>query len=88
MLTELKEAVCNAFHSYDDADITKLSGQSVQSNFFFNWDSLHARLNCHYKAWSYQKEKHKKIKGNSKSLYKKPRVNRCLLILDLKPFRL
>ena len=27
--------------------------------FFFNWDSLHARLNSHYKAWSYKK-KHKK----------------------------
>ena len=23
--------------------------------FFFNWDSLHARLNSHYKAWSYKK---------------------------------
>ena len=27
---------------------------------FFNWDSLHARLNSHYKAWSYKKKKHKK----------------------------
>ena len=33
---------------------------------FFNWDSLHARLNCQYKAWSYKKKKHKKLrhKGN------------------------
>ena len=31
--------------------------------FFFNWDSLHARLNSHYKAWSYKKKKHKKIKA-------------------------
>ena len=23
---------------------------------FFNWDSLHARLNSHYKAWSYKKK--------------------------------
>ena len=37
-------------------------------NLFFNWDSLHARLNSHYKAWSYKKKKHKKIKANSKSL--------------------
>ena len=27
---------------------------------FFNWDSLHARLNSHYEAWSYKKKKHKK----------------------------
>ena len=29
--------------------------------FFFNWDSFHARLNSHYEAWSYKKKKHKKI---------------------------
>ena len=23
--------------------------------FFFNWDSLYARLNSHYEAWSYKK---------------------------------
>ena len=28
--------------------------------YFFNWDSLHARLNSHYEAWSYKKKKHKK----------------------------
>ena len=27
--------------------------------FFFNWYSLHARLNSHYEAWSYKKRKHK-----------------------------
>ena len=27
---------------------------------FFNWDSLHARLNSPYKAWSYKNKKHKK----------------------------
>ena len=27
---------------------------------FFNWDSLHARLNSHCKAWSYKKKKHRK----------------------------
>ena len=26
------------------------------------WDSFHARLNSHYEAWSYKKNKHKKIK--------------------------
>ena len=30
------------------------------SIFLFNWDSLHARLNSHYEAWSYKKKKHKK----------------------------
>ena len=32
------------------------------------WDSLHARLNSHYKAWSYKKKKHKKIKVYRKSV--------------------
>ena len=36
--------------------------------FFLNWDSLHARLNSHYKAWSYKKKKHKKIKAHKKSV--------------------
>ena len=36
--------------------------------FVFNQGSLHARLNSHYKAWSYKKKKHKKIKAYKKSL--------------------
>ena len=48
----------------------------------FNWDSLHARLNSHYEAWSYKKNKHKKIKAYRKSVQKEPTVKRCLLILD------
>ena len=32
------------------------------------WDSLHARLNSHYKAWSYKKKKQKKIKTYKISL--------------------
>ena len=28
---------------------------------FFNWDSLHERLNSHYEAWNYKKKKHRKI---------------------------
>ena len=35
--------------------------------FFFNWYSLHARLNSHYEAWSYKKKKHKKVKAYGKS---------------------
>ena len=34
-------------------------------DFFFDWDSLYARLNSHYKAWSYKKKRHKKIKAYS-----------------------
>ena len=36
--------------------------------FFFNWDSLHARLDSHYEAWSCKKKKHKKIKAYMKSV--------------------
>ena len=54
--------------------------------FSFNWNSLHARLNNHYKAYSYKKKKHKKIKTQRKSV-QKIIVKRCLLILVLKPFR-
>ena len=34
--------------------------------FLLNWDSLNARLNSHYKAWSYKKKKHNMIKGYRK----------------------
>ena len=34
---------------------------------FLNLNSLHARLNSHYKAWGYKKKKHKKIKAYWKS---------------------
>ena len=36
--------------------------------FLFNWDSLHARLNSHYEAWSYKKRSTKKITGYRKSV--------------------
>ena len=32
----------------------------LEQVFFKIWDSLHARLNSHYQAWSYKKDKHKK----------------------------
>ena len=51
----------------------------------FNWDSLHARLNSHYAAWSYKRKKCKKIKAYRKPVQKEPTDKRCLLILDLKP---
>ena len=50
---------------------------------FFKWNAPHARLNSYYKAWSYKKKKHKKVKTYRKSTQKQPTVKRCLLILDL-----
>ena len=46
----------------------KVMQQNIFCSFFFfkNWDSLHARLNSHYKACSYKKKKHKKIKAYRK----------------------
>ena len=41
--------------------------QGIGSSFF-NMDSLHARMNSHYKAWGYKKKKQKKIKAYRKSL--------------------
>ena len=70
--------------------LARLQYQKHQANSDSNsnWDSLHARLNSHQNAWSYKKKKHKKIEVYRKSLQKEPTVNGCLLILDLKPFRL
>ena len=59
----------------------------MKVHLFLNWDSLHAKLKSHYKAQSYKKKKDKKIKAYRKYAKKEPRVKRCLLILDLKPFR-
>ena len=42
--------------------------QSFFFKTFFDWDSLHARLNSRYEAWSYNKKKHKKIKACRKSV--------------------
>ena len=30
--------------------------------FFFNWDSLHARLNSHHEAWKNKKKRTKRLK--------------------------
>ena len=57
-------------------------------NPFFNWHAFHARLSSPYRAWSYKKKKHKKIKASKKSLWEESTVkNRCLLILYFNPFR-
>ena len=66
---------CKDFHGftfnsqflYELKDKLLLS-KTVSGIFFFNWDLLHAMLNSHYKACSYKKKKHKKIKAYRKSL--------------------
>ena len=55
--------------------------------FCFNWDSFHARLKQPLQGMELQEKKHKKIKAYRKSVKKETTVKRCLLILDLKPFR-
>ena len=40
-----------------------------------------------YEAWSYIKNKYKRIKAYRESAKKKPTVKKYLLNLDLKPFR-
>ena len=49
-------------------DLNGFKSRIKRHLFFLNWDSLHARLNSHYKAWSYEKKKHKKIKACKKSV--------------------
>ena len=59
-------------HSRDvpQEDIFKLSASAADSfiYLFFNWISIHARLNSHYEAWRYKKKKHKKVKAYRKSV--------------------
>ena len=57
------------------------------TKLFFIWDSRHAKLNSHYEPWNYKKKKHKKVKACKESISKEHTVERCLLILDLKPLR-
>ena len=61
--------------------------QLHSARLFFDWDSLYEKLNSHCKTWSYNKKEHKNVKAYRKSLYEELTVNRCLLILDLKPFK-
>ena len=50
---------------------------------FFNWNSLHARMKCHYERRSHKKKK----KSRKESSLKDSICKRCGLILYLKPFR-
>ena len=38
---------------------------------FFNWDSLHARMNNHYEAWSHKKKKKRKRLEDTGNLLRK-----------------
>ena len=62
----------NSFQSVHAHDLTYRDSFSLQvsllKHIFLNWDSLHARLNSHCKAWKYNKKKHKTIKAYVKSL--------------------
>ena len=52
--------LCECFH-------TSFPANNLLVFCFFYWDSLHARLNSHYEAWSCKKKKHIKIKAYRKS---------------------
>ena len=57
-------------YKYISSNITSfISDHLPQFITFENFtDSLHARLNSHYKAWNCKKKKHKKIKTYRKSV--------------------
>ena len=44
--------------------------QIFKQDLFKNWDSLYARLNSHYKAWSYRKRSTKILK-HTENLFRK-----------------
>ena len=82
---ELWKQICNnvSIKKYTPIAVTRST-----LSLFFNWDSLHARVNSHYRtAWSYKKKKHIKAKEYRKSVWKEPTIKRCMLIPDLKPLR-
>ena len=66
---------------------SSLSRIMNQNYFFKKLVFTPCKLNSHYKAWTYKKKEHKKIKAYRKSLYEKPTVSKCLLILHLKTLR-
>ena len=57
----------NLSHLYMDKEVKKYLPHNPWFHFvglkfiFFNWNSLHSRLNSRYKAWSYKKKKHKRL---------------------------
>ena len=57
---------------------TFLVGFNSFGTFFFNWDSLHARLNSHYEAWRYKKKKYEKIRAHRKSVYSRLKATKII----------
>ena len=53
--------------------ICNLRGSFLFLFFFFDWDSVHARL---YETWSYKKKKQKKGKAYRESVLKEPTVKK------------
>ena len=62
------DGLCDHLRDVPWEDIFKFGASFFIYIYIYNWDSLHARLNSHYRAWSYKKKKHKKIKGCRKSV--------------------
>ena len=56
------------FLGNDDAEGSEFKFINMSFFFLFHWDSLHPRLNSHYKIWNYKKKKHKRIKTQMKSV--------------------
>ena len=48
-----------------------LMSVTISKFFFFNWDSLHTKLNSHYEAWSYKKKKAQKRLQATENLFRK-----------------
>ena len=62
---------CRCYSKTTLCILFKLNTGFVSCSTFFNRDSLHVRLNTHYKAWSCEKKKHKKIKAYREYLFRK-----------------
>ena len=54
--------------------------------FFFNWDSLHSRLNSHYEAWSFEKRSIKILNSCEGKEYVKEKVEIYTYFLRPEPF--
>ena len=67
-LFSTSQMVCHIMSWEQYHSVGYLRQKIRRESFFFNWDSLYARLNSHYKAWSYKNKKHKKIKAYRKFL--------------------
>ena len=55
----------------NDLNNEEIVGSFYEKYIFFNWHSLHARLNSHYEAWSYKKKKAQKRLQATENLFRK-----------------